>query len=132
MIRRLFALSVISIALTTAASAQEAVSPAGSHSRYTHRQLKQMIRDAHTPEQYSAIANYYAGLQREYLRKAEEERQEWIRRSKDVIWTGAKTPRPMDSSRYAYQCYMSEATKAESAAAKYGQLAAAQSFAPAS
>jgi hypothetical protein len=132
MFRRLFVLSFVAIALTTAASAQEAVTPAGSHSHYTHRQLKQMMCEAHTPKQYSALADYYTGLQREYLRKAEEERQEWVRRSRNVIWTGAKTPRPMDSSRYAYQCYMSDAAKAESAAAKYGQLAAAKSPAPAS
>jgi hypothetical protein len=132
MIRRLLAFSVVSIALATAASAQEAVSPSGSHSSYTHSQLKQMIREAHTREQYSALADYYTGLQREYLLKAEEERQEWVRRSQNVIWTGAKTPRPMDSSRYAYQSYMSKATKAESSAAKYGQLAAAKSPAPVS
>jgi hypothetical protein len=43
MIRRLLAFSVVSIALATAASAQEAVSPSGSHSSYTHSQLKQRI-----------------------------------------------------------------------------------------
>jgi hypothetical protein len=132
MICRLFTLSVVSIVLAAAASAQEAVSPSGSHLHCTHSQLKQMIREAHTPGQYNALADYYTGLQREYLRKAEEERQEWVQRSKNVIWTGAKTPRPMDFSRDAYQRYMSEATKAESAAAKYGQLAAPKSPAPAS
>jgi uncharacterized protein YgbK (DUF1537 family) len=50
MIRRIVALSVVSVALATAASAQEAVSLSGSHSRYTHSQLKQIIREAHTPE----------------------------------------------------------------------------------
>jgi opacity protein-like surface antigen len=132
MIRRLLAFSVVSIALATAASAQEAVSPSGSHSSYTHSQLKQMIREAHTREQYSALADYYTGLQRDYLRKAEEDRQEWVERSKGVTWTGAKTPRPMDFSRDAYQFDMSKATKAESAAAKYGQLAAPKALAPAS
>lgn len=132
MIRRLFALSVVSIVLATGASAQETVSPSESHPRYTHGQMKQLLREAHTPEQYGALADYYTGLQREYLLKAEEERQEWVRRSQNVIWTGAKTPRPMDSSRYAYQSYMSKATKAESSAAKYGQLAAAKSPAPVS
>ena len=132
MIRKLFAFSVVSIALATAASAQEAVSLSGSHSRYTHSQLKQMTREAHTPEQYSALADYYTGLQREYLRKAEEERQEWLRRSQGVTWMGAKAPRPMDFSREAYQYDMSRAGKAEAAAAKYGQLAAPKSPAPAS
>jgi hypothetical protein len=132
MIRRLFALSLVSIVLATAASAQEAVAPSGSHSRYTHSQLKQMIREAHTRDQYNALADYYTGLQRDYLRKAEEDRQEWVERSKGVTWTGAKTPRPMDFSRDAYQFDMSKATKAESAAAKYGQLAAPKALAPAS
>jgi hypothetical protein len=132
MIRRLFAFSVVSIALATVASAQEAVSPSECHSRYTHSQLKQMIREAHTPEQYSALADYYAGLQREYLREAEKDRKEWVERSKGVTWTGAKTPRPMDFSREAYQYDMFKASKAEAASAKYSQLAAAKSPAPAS
>lgn len=132
MIRRLFAFSVVSIALATAASAQEAVSLSGSHSLYTHSQLKQMIREAHTPEQYSALADYYTGLQRRYLREAEQDRREWVERSRNVTWTGSKAPRPMDFSRDAYQCDLSRAAKAESAAAKYGQLAAAKSPAPAS
>jgi len=132
MIRRLLAVSVVSIALATAGSAQEAASLSGSHSRYTHGQLKQMTREAHTPEQYSALADYYAGLHRQYLREAEKDRQEWVERSKGVTWTGAKTPRPMDFSRDAYQCDMSKATKAEAAAARYNQLAAAKPPAPTS
>lgn len=132
MIRRLIALSVVSFALATAASAQEEVSLSESHSRYTHSQLKQMTREAHTPEQYNALAAYYARLQREYLREAEKDRQEWVERSKGVTWAGAKTPRPMDFSHDAYQCDMSKAAKAESAAAKYGQLAAAKPPAPTS
>ena len=132
MIRRLFALSVVSIVLATGASAQEAVSPSESHPRYTHSQLKQLIREAHTPEQYGALADYYTGLQREYLRKAEQERQEWVQLSKNVTWMGTKAPRPMDFSRQAYQYDLSKATNAESAAAKYGQLAAPKSPAPAS
>jgi hypothetical protein len=127
MIRRLIALSVVSFALATVASAQEAVSPSGNHSRYTHSQLRQMTREAHTPEQYSTLADYYASLQREYLREAEKDRQEWVERSKGVTWTGVKTPRPMDFSREAYQCDMSRASKAEATAAKYSQLAAAKS-----
>jgi uncharacterized caspase-like protein len=132
MIRRLFALSIVSIVLATGTSAQEAVSPSESHLRYTHSQLKQLIREAHTPEQYSALADYYTGLQRECLRKAEQERQEWVQLSKNVTWMGTKAPRPMDFSRQAYQYDLSKATKAESTAAKYGQLAAPKSPAPAS
>ena len=132
MIRRLFALSVVSIVLATGTGAQETVSSSGSHPRYTHSQLNQLIREAHTPEQYGALADYYTGLQREYLRKAEQERQEWVELSRNVTWMGTKAPRPMDFSRQAYQYDLSKATKAESEAAKYGQLAASKSGAPTS
>ena len=132
MIRRLFVLSLVSIVFATAASAQEEVSSSGSQSRYTHSQLRRMIREAHTPEQFNALADYYTGLYREYLRQAKEDRREWVERSKGVTWRGAKTPRPMDFSRDAYQCDMSKATKAEAAAVKYVQLAAARPPAPSS
>ncbi len=130
MIRRLFALSVVSIVLATGASAQEAVSPSESHPRYTHSQLKQLIRDAHTPDQYSALADYYAVLQREYLRKAEQERQEWVQLSKKGAWMGTKAPGPMEFSHQAYQYDLFKATKAESEAARYGQLAGQKSLSP--
>jgi hypothetical protein len=130
MIRGLFALSVVSVVLATSASAQEAVSL--PHSRYTHSELKQLIREAHTPEQYSALAGYYTGLQREYLRRAEQERQEWEQLSKNVTWRGTKAPTSVDFSRQAYEYDLSRAAKAESAAAKYGQLAAPKSSSPAS
>jgi len=131
MVRKLLAVSVVSIALATSAGAQEAVSSPASHSRYTHSQLKQMIREAHTPEQYNALADYYTGLQREYLRSAEEERRAWVQQS-NFTWMGTKAPRPVDFLRQAYQYDLSKATKAESEAAKYGQLAAVKSPSPAS
>jgi hypothetical protein len=94
--------------------------------------LKQLNREAHTLEQYRALADYYVGLQREYLCEAEKDRQEWAERSKGVAWKGSKAPRPMDFSREAYQYDMSRASKAEAAAAKYGQLTAPKSRVPAS
>lgn len=132
MFRKLFAFSVVSLFLATAAGAQQAVSPSGTPSHYTRGQLKRMMREAHAPEQYKALADYYAGLRQEYLREAEKDRRQWVERSRNVTWTGAKTPRPMDFSRDAYQCDISNAARAESAAAKYGQLAASKSPAPAS
>ncbi len=126
MIRTLVISLVVSVACATAASAQEAASQSNSQPRYTQRQLRQMIRDAHTPDQYTAIANYYAGLQQEYLRKAEKEKKEWEEMSRENTWMGAKAPRPVDFKRDAYRMDEENATRAQSASAKYSHLALAQ------
>jgi hypothetical protein len=85
--------------------------------------LKKMARDAHTPSQYAVLAGYYDGRQKDYLAQAAEEKQEWVRRSANIMLTAAKYPRPVDSAHYLYDYYTYKAMEAGQLAAKYSQLA---------
>lgn len=120
--KNLFSLIAISIALTGVGVSQASAPPANTGTHYSHSQLRQMIRDARTPEQYSALADYYAAQQTEYAQQAAEAKQEWIRRSQNVMVVAAKYPRPADSERYLYEYYMHKAAESGELTAKYGQL----------
>jgi hypothetical protein len=122
--RNLSALCVLSLALVGVVNAQAAAVPAANGAHYTHAQLKQMVRDAHTPEQYAALAGYYEMRQKDYLLKAAEAKQEWMRRSQNVMVVAAKYPRPVDSARYLCEYYTLMASEAGSYADKFARLAA--------
>lgn len=109
--------------LSTIGSAQRSTSSAVTATHYTQAQLKSMVRDAHTPTQYAALASYYTEQGNAYLTKAAEEKQEWDRRSVNIVLTAAKYPRPVDSAHYLYDYYSRAAQDAQRQAAKYRQLA---------
>jgi hypothetical protein len=106
------------------ANAQTASTSSGNATHYTREQLKQMMRDAHTPEQFSTLAAYYGAERQTYLQKAAEEKLEWERRSQNVVSVAAKYPRPVDSARYLYEYYMEEAAETGALSAKYGRMLA--------
>jgi hypothetical protein len=118
--RNLFAASIVSFALAAAVNAQGITSSAENG---TQSQMKQLAREAHTPEQYGALADYYGQRQKYYLQQATEEKQEWARRSQNIVSIAAKYPRPVDSARYLYEYYAYMASETGALAAKYGQLA---------
>jgi len=119
----LLAASILSLALVTAAASTAFATPADKSSQPSSGQLKQMAKDAHTPEQYTALAQSYSELQKSYLAKAAEEKQEWDRRSQITTSLYAKYPKPADSARNLYEYYAYKATEAGSLATKYSQLA---------
>ena len=122
--RILLAAGILSISLTGIGSAQESASAAGAAVHVTSAQMKQLARVAQTPEQYCTLEEYYTGLQRKYMREAAEEKQEWIRRSQNVMGVAAKYPRPVDSARYLYEYYIFKASENAALEAKYSRLAA--------
>jgi len=128
--RNLFAVSVLSFALAGLGSAQGSVSAAQNGTQYTQVQLKQLAHDAHTPEQYSALAGFYGQQQKSLLLQAAEEKQEWVRRSQNIVSVAAKYPRPVDSARYLYEYYSSKANEAGQLEAKYSALASTQPGVP--
>ena len=117
------AAAILSFALVGVVSAQGAVSSAENGDHYTKSQLKQLERDARTPGQYTALAQYYGKQQKDYAQQAAEEKQEWVRRSQITTSLYAKYPKPADSARNLYEYYALKASEAGALSAKYGQLA---------
>jgi hypothetical protein len=120
---KLAALCVLSFGLATVGGAQAPNSSAQPGAQLTKAQVKQLVREAHTPEQYNALARYYSAQQKSFLQQADDEKKEWIRRSQNIVSVAAKYPRPVDSARYLYEYYTYEASGAGQLAAKYNRLA---------
>jgi hypothetical protein len=118
-----FAAEILTFALAGTVSAQSIASPAKSGTQYTRAQLKQLVRDAHTTTQYSALAGYYGEQKKLYAQQAAAEKQEWERRSQNIMAVAAKYPRPVDSARNLYEYYAYKTTEAESLEFRYQQMA---------
>jgi hypothetical protein len=122
MTRNRIAACFLSLAVTTIANAQSATASADSGAKYTPAQVKQMESTADAPNQYRALAEYYGEQHKSYLQKAAEEKQEWERRSQNVMGVLAKYPRPVDSARNLYEYYMYKASTTGALEARYDKL----------
>jgi hypothetical protein len=119
---RVTALVILAI-LITAANLRASERPTADQPDYTSAQIKKMIREAHTVQQYTVLADYYATRQRMFKRKAAEEMHLWALRSEMVNPLSEKWPRPVDSSRNRYEYYEYEASQAAAQCAKFNRLA---------
>lgn len=88
----------------------------------SHSQAEQMLRSAHTVEQYTMLANYFHAQQVVFETKAQAEKQEWDRRSQITAASYQKYPRPADSSRDRYEYFTSQAQKMSAQAAHFESL----------
>jgi hypothetical protein len=117
------AIYVLSLVFATVSSAQQSNGSVDDSMHISQGQLKRLVREAHTATQYEALANYYSKQQKDYSARAAEEKQEWARRSAQVMASAAKYPWPVDSAHYLYDYDVYMATNAEQLATKYAQLA---------
>jgi hypothetical protein len=101
--------------------AAASVSDGGTQCSVAH--LKQLKRGARTQEQYKVLAVCYEMRQKRYLDQAAREKQEWERRSRNMMAMAAKYPRPVDSALNLYEYYMAKASEAEKLSSKFSQLA---------
>jgi hypothetical protein len=91
--------------------------------QYSRAEVKQMIQDAHTSQQYQALAAYYRARQHEYKEQARAEMREWERRIQFDWGPAEKYPRPVDSSRNRYEYFTYEANQMSQKAAHFEGLA---------
>jgi len=117
------AISILSLALATLGNAQGTSPSKETGEHYTQSQLKKMVSEAHSPEQYDVLARYYGNEQKVFLQKAADEKQEWARRSQFTTSISAKYPRPVDSARNLYEYYAYKASEAGVLSDKYRVLA---------
>ncbi len=119
---RLIALSsLMIISLAGNLSATEKAST--DRSEYSTAQIKKMAREAHTVEQYTVLADYYATRHRMFKRKAAEEMHIWAERNAVITPLSEKWPRPVDSARNLYDYFEFKAGEAAELQAKYSRLA---------
>jgi len=113
----------LTIALAFVAGAQSPAQPSNT-ARYTKSEIKQLVHDAHTPEQYQALAQYFRSQQQADEQQAQTEKAEWERLSGGVTSAAAKYPRPADSSRIQYENLSDRAQQMGQRAEHYEELLA--------
>ena len=89
-------------------------------------EVKRMMREAHTTEQYMTLASYFRWRQQQFERQAHDELAFWAKRSMNVSLAAAKYPAPVDSSRNRYDYFVYEAQQMSLKAAHYEGLSASQ------
>lgn len=112
---------VVMIVTAEAVAAAEKNSPV--QSAYTSSQIRQMAREAHTAEQYTELADYYALQQGVYRQKAVEQMHLWRERAEMVTPLSEKWPRPVDSARNLHDYYEYKVAQSAKLFEKYDQLA---------
>lgn len=87
-------------------------------------EVNEMIRSAHTAQEYRALAGYFRSRQQSFEQKAASEKQEFDRRSQNISGPSAKYPRPVDSSRNRYEYFTYEAAQMKQEAVHFEVLMA--------
>jgi len=121
--KRFFVTSVLSFALMCVANAQGNFASTADRDHYTHSQLKQLVREAHTTEQFLALASYYGQQQQVYHQQAKAVFHEWIGQWQMSGSHFAKYPTPADWARTRYEDDVAKASEAGALFAKYSELA---------
>jgi len=112
------------VALAFAAGPTYALTaPENQKLEYSSVQVREKIRDARTPQQYSELADFYQTRRRTFVRKASEEASEWARRKSGISPISEEWPAPTDEARNLYGYFLRQAAKAASNAARYSRLA---------
>jgi hypothetical protein len=113
---------ILSSALVGIGNVEQAAPSQETDAHSMKARVKQLVRDAHTPDQYRVLASYYDEQQKAYLKQAADEKQEWLLRSQNIVGVAAKYPRPVDSARNLYEYYTHKAAEAGDQHTKYAQL----------
>ena len=115
---RSVAVVVALVALTAGVSCAEPpkVTP------YSKLEIKAMLRNAHSAQQYQELAAYFRARQSAFKQEAQSAKQEWERRGQITAGVYQKYPRPADSSKDRYEYFTYEAGQMGLQAAHFENL----------
>jgi len=94
---------------------------------YGKAQVRQMMRDAHTREQYLVLAEYYRGQQQTFREHARREWSEAVRLSQFSSATAGRYPRPVDWSMIRYEYFSHKSRQMAQKSAYWEKLSASAS-----
>jgi hypothetical protein len=122
-IKLTFALAVLAFAVASCTA--RAAAPQAQN--LSHSELKTMMQNAHSTEDFLTLASYFRWREAQFDQKAHEELTFWAQRSMNVSLAAAKYPRPEDSAKNRYEYFVYESQKMSAQAARYENLAASTS-----
>jgi hypothetical protein len=123
--RALITAALLSFAFPMVGTAQSTVQPTSLTVSLSAHEVRDLVRSAHSREQYQQLATYYHQQEAHYRAEAAAEKVERDRRAQVNAALYQKYPRPVDSAQYLYESYVSQADAAALSAQHYDQLAAA-------
>ncbi|MGD0347082.1 MAG: hypothetical protein ABSA85_10020 [Terracidiphilus sp.] len=115
---------VACMAIALAAGSVAARAETSTPVKHSSGELKQMEQQAHTAQQYQALASYFRSRQQNFREQAQEEVPLMAWRSQFTFSLAAKYPQPYISSRNRYDYFMYETNQMSQKAAYYEGLAA--------
>lgn len=101
---------LIAVGIAALAAVVPAQTASASESHYTKQQIKEMMRDAHTPEQYRVLVTWFRSQEQMFDEKAAAEKKEWGQRV-----GGYK----FDPARNLYDYYVEKAQEMSARAEHY-------------
>lgn len=107
---QIFLIAVSVAALTAVVPAQTSV---GSGLQYSKKQIKEMMRDAHTPEQYRVLGEWFRLQEKMFRERSIAQKKEWEQRL-----GGYK----VDPARNLYDYYVEKAQEMDARATYYERL----------
>jgi hypothetical protein len=122
--RFLIAVAALSLAFPLVATGQSALQTAGLMTPDSEHEVHNLMKSAHSSDQYRQLAGYFHQREADYHSKAAAEMAERDRRAQTNAGVARKYPRPVDSAQYLYELYLSDAAIAAVMAQHYDQLAA--------
>ena len=114
---------VILIVVLTAGALRATATEPSDKPEYTSAQIRKMVHEARTVQQYTVLADYYATRRRMWQQKAAEEMHLWAERSAVISSVSEKWPRPVDSARNLHDYYEAMANESAALVERYDRLA---------
>jgi len=103
--RTLLTFAILTVALSAGVVPAAAATAPSDQPEYTGAQIRKMVHEAHTVQQYTVLADYYKTRQRMFQRKAAEAMGLWAQRNAVISPVYEKWPRPVDSARNLHDYY---------------------------
>lgn len=122
--RALIAIALLSLTYPPAGTAQTTMQTASVTAPMSPHEAHDLMKSAHTGEQYKQLAGYFHGQEAKYRTKANAAKVEWDRRAQVKIELFQRYPRPVDRAQRLYESYVADANSAALKAGRYDQLAA--------
>jgi hypothetical protein len=123
MLRRTLLLACAILTFAGSATVCAAATRSSDRPEYTSAQIRKMIKDAHTVQQYTVLADYYQARNRMFKQKAAEAMHLWAERNAVVSPIYEKWPRPVDSAHNLYDYYVAMENDAAAKVAHFNHLA---------
>jgi hypothetical protein len=122
---RTILIATISLAFPLAGIAQPTARPTNQIPQISAEQASSLAKSARSTADYNQLAAFYRQQEAKFRAQATAEKVEMDRRAQVNASLYQKYPRPVDSAKYFYESFLSNANQAALQAQHYEQLAAA-------